>query len=187
MPKQVLAEMERKMKLSVQATAEEFSTVRTGRATPALLDRITVEYYGSQLPINQVATITVPEPRQLIINPWDKSVTSTIEKTISKSDLGFVPIKDGDIIRINVPALTEERRKEMVKVVAKKAEHGKVAVRNIRREANEELERQKKDKDSPVSEDEIERIEKEVEKATHKFIEEIDELKEAKDKEIMEV
>lgn len=187
MPKQVLAEMERKMKLSVQATAEEFSTVRTGRATPALLDRITVEYYGSQLPINQVATITVPEPRQLIINPWDKSVTGTIEKTISKSDLGFVPIKDGDIIRINVPALTEERRKEMVKVVAKKAEHGKVAIRNIRREANEELERQKKDKDNPVSEDEIERIEKEVEKVTHKFIEEIDELKEAKDKEIMEV
>ncbi len=187
MPKIVLAEMERKMKLSVQATAEEFSTVRTGRATPALLDRITVEYYGSQLPINQVATITVPEPRQLIINPWDKSVAGTIEKAISKSDLGFVPIKDGDILRINVPALTEERRKEMVKLVAKKAEHGKVAIRNIRREANEELERQKKDKENPVSEDEIERIEKEVEKVTHKFIEEIDELKDAKDKEIMEV
>ncbi|MBI3921914.1 MAG: ribosome recycling factor [Armatimonadetes bacterium] len=187
MPKQTLAEMERKMKISVHATGEEFATVRTGRASPGLLDRITVEYYGSHLPVNQVATITVPEPRQLLISPWDKSVSSTIEKAISKSDLGLMPIKDGDVIRINVPQLSEERRKEMVKLVAKKAEQGKIALRNIRRETNEELERKKKDKENPVSEDEIERIEKEVQKVTDKHVAEIDELKDAREQEILAV
>jgi len=187
MSKEIVQAMEHKMKLSLEATAKEFASIRTGRASPSLLDRITVEYYGSQLPINQVATVTAPDPRMLIINPWDKSVLPAIEKAISKSDLGFVPVRDGDIIRINIPPLTEERRRELTKVVAKKAEQGKVAIRNIRREAMEELEARKKDKENPLSEDEVKRLEKEVDKITQRFIEEIDSHKEAKEADIMEV
>ncbi|NCO36583.1 MAG: ribosome recycling factor [Armatimonadetes bacterium CG2_30_59_28] len=187
MPKEVVREMERKMKLSVEATAKDFASVRTGRASPTLLDRITVAYYGSQLPVNQVATITTPEPRTLIINPWDKSVMAALEKSISKSNLGYVPVRDGDIIRINIPQLTEERRVELAKVVAKKSENGRIAIRNIRREAREELEARKKAKDNPVSEDEVERLEEEVKKITERYIEEIDAHKEAKEADIMEV
>ncbi|MCS6859438.1 MAG: ribosome recycling factor [Abditibacteriales bacterium] len=185
--KQLLSEMERKMKLSVQATAEDIATVRTGRASPAVLDKVLVEAYGSRMPIKQLANITAPEPRLLIISPWDKSVTNSIVNAITKSDLGFNPVKDGDIIRVPIPPLTEERRKEMVKLVARKAEAGKVALRNIRRDAVEELRKLEKDKEHPISEDEVRRTREEIDKIIRRYEEEIDRLHKHKEAEIMEV
>jgi ribosome recycling factor len=174
-----------KMARSIEATERDFTTIRTGRATPALLDRVKVSYYGSELPVNQIATVTVPEARQLLISPWDKAVLPAIEKAIFASDLGLTPGNDGSVIRLEVPALTEERRKELTKLVHHKAEEGKVAIRNLRREANDSLE--KKQKASELSEDDCDRAKKEVQKLTDESIAKVDEVTAKKVAEIMEV
>lgn len=174
-----------KMQHSIEATEREFSSIRTGRATPALLDRIKVEYYGSEMPINQLAGVSVPEPRQLLISPWDKASLPHIEKAIFASDLGLTPNSDGHTIRLEIPTLTEERRKELTKLVHGKAEEGKVAIRNLRREANEHLEKREKAKE--ISEDDVERGKKEVQKLTDEFIAKLDKVTEKKVAEIMEV
>jgi ribosome recycling factor len=164
---------------------KELQSLRAGRANPAILEKITVDYYGSPTPINQMANITAPEPRLLVIQPWDKSIIPNIEKAILKSDLGLNPSSDGTVIRLAIPQLTQERRKELAKVVKKKGEDAKVAVRNIRREANELLKNLEKSKD--ISEDDNKRSQEDVQKLTDKFIQEIDKVLENKEKEIMEV
>lgn len=174
-----------RMEKTIQTLKRDLSTLRAGRATPSLLDKITVHYYGSDMPINQMANITVPEPRLLVIQPWDKSALGEIEKAIQKSDLGLTPSNDGNLIRIAIPALTEERRAELVKVVKKTGEEAKVAIRNIRRDANEDV--KKLEKNGEVSEDDARRGQDEVQKLTDRFIREADEQVEAKEKEIMEV
>ena len=136
-----------KMDKSIQALRNEFVSIRTGQATPSLLDRVFVDYYGAKTPVTQVASVTVPEAKLLVIQPWDKSLLKDIEKAINMSDLGLVPMNDGNVIRMAIPQLTEERRKELVKVVNKKAEDAKVAIRNIRREGNDFLKKQEKDED----------------------------------------
>ncbi len=163
------------------------STVQlgAGRANPALLDRITVEYYGTETPLNQLANITAPEARVINISPWDSKSLPAIEKAIQKSDLGMNPSNDGKIIRLVVPQLTEERRKDLVKSVKKLAEEARVAVRNIRRDANDNLKKLKKD--SEITEDELKKSEEDTQKMTDKYIKEIDKLGEVKEKEIMEV
>ena len=181
----VIKSTKEKMQHSVEATDRDFHTVRTGRATPALLENIKVEYYGSEMPIVQVATVSVPEPRQLLISPWDKAVLPAISKAIHASDLGLTPNSDGSTIRLEIPTLTEERRKELTKQVHHKAEEGKVAIRNIRRDANDHLDKREKAKE--ISEDDVERGKKEVQKLTDDFIAKIDDLTAKKVAEIMEV
>ncbi len=181
----VIKNAKERMQHSIEATERDFQTVRTGRATPALLDRVKVEYYGSEMPVNQVATVSVPEPRQLLISPWDKSVLPAITKAIHASDLGLTPNSDGSTIRLEIPALTEERRKELTKMVHHKAEEGKVAIRNIRRDANEHLDKREKAKE--ISEDDVERGKKEIQKLTDEFIARVDEITAKKVEEIMEV
>jgi len=181
----VIKSAKERMQHSIEATERDFQTVRTGRATPALLDRVKVEYYGSEMPVNQVATVSVPEPRQLLISPWDKSVLPAITKAIHASDLGLTPNSDGSTIRLEIPALTEERRKELTKMVHHKAEEGKVAIRNIRRDANEHLDKREKAKE--ISEDDVERGKKEIQKLTDEFIARVDEITAKKVEEIMEV
>jgi ribosome recycling factor len=176
---------EGKMKKSVQALVEEFNTVRTGRASAALFEKIQVEYYGQMVPLNQVATISVPEARLVVIQPWDKGVLAEIEKAIQKSELSVNPNNDGKVIRINIPPLTEERRKELVKVTKNMTEQSRVAIRNVRREANEDL--KKKQKASDISEDDAKRGMDEIQKLTDKYIKEVNELLEKKEKEILEV
>lgn len=176
---------EEKMSKAVRALQDEFKTLRTGRASSALFEKIRVEYYGQKVPINQVATISIPEARLVIIQPWDRSVLSEIEKAIQKSELSVNPANDGKVIRINIPPLTEERRKELVKVAKGMAEKGRVSVRNIRRDINEELKRRQKD--SEISEDIAKRGTDEIQKLTDKYIEEINKLLEEKEKEILEV
>ncbi|MDI6630930.1 MAG: ribosome recycling factor [Bacillota bacterium] len=173
------------MKKAVEHLKRELITIRTGRATPALLDKVMVNYYGNPTPVNQLATINVPEPRLLVIQPWDKSVLSEIERAIMKSDLGINPVNDGAVIRLVLPQLTQERRQELVKLVRKKAEEERVAVRNIRRDTNDEL--KKLQKEGGFSEDELKRLQGEVQKLTDKYIKEIDNVLAAKEKEIMEV
>jgi len=181
----VIKHTREKMQHSIEATEREFGSIRTGRATPALLDRIKVDYYGSEMPINQLGGISVPEPRQLLISPWDKAALPHIEKAILKSDLGLTPNSDGHAIRLEIPALTEERRKELTKVVHHKAEEGKIAIRNLRREANESLDKREKAKE--ITEDDVERGKKEVQKLTDEFIAKLDKVTEKKVAEIMEV
>jgi ribosome recycling factor len=173
------------MQKTVDATRREFSGIRTGRATPALLERITVEYYGVQTPINQVATVTAPDPRLLVVQPWDKSLLKDVERALLKSELGLVPSSDGAIIRLPIPTLTEERRRELVKVVRKQAEEGRVAIRNIRRDHKAKLEHL--EKDGKVSEDDSRRASDELQKLTDRCVKEIDTLLSAKEAEIMEV
>jgi ribosome recycling factor len=173
------------MQHSIEATEREFSAIRTGRATPALLDRVKVDYYGSEMPINQLAGVSVPEPRQLLISPWDKAALPHIEKAILKSDLGLTPNSDGHTIRLEIPTLTEERRKELTKLVHAKAEEGKISIRNIRRDANDHLDKQEKSK--TISEDDVERGKKETQKLTDEFIAKLDKITEKKVAEIMEV
>jgi len=182
---QVKKVAEGKMKKSVHALLDEFNTIRTGRASAALFEKIQVEYYGQNVPINQVATISVPEARLVVIQPWDKAVLAEIEKAIQKSELSVNPNNDGKVIRINIPPLTEERRKELVKVTKNMAEQTRIAIRNIRRDANEEL--KKKQKSSELSEDESKRGMDEIQKVTDKYIKEVNELLEKKEKEILEV
>ncbi|HEY0076037.1 MAG TPA: ribosome recycling factor [Abditibacteriaceae bacterium] len=185
MPKQVLAEMERRMKTTLQDLENDLATLRTGRANPALLDRITVDYYGTPTPLKQVANISAPDPRQLVIAPWDKSLSGAISNAISKSDLGMQAIKDGDNVRVSVPTLNEERRKEMVKTAGKKTEAHKVAIRNIRRDANDQL--KKMEKDGALSKDEVARYEGEVQKITDRITADADKLRVAKEADILEV
>ena len=178
-------ETERRMDKSVEAFKRELSTLRAGRAVPSLLDRVQVDYYNTPTPLNQLATISTPEPRLLLIQPWDKNVIGAMEKAILKSDLGLTPNNDGTVIRLNIPQLTEERRKELVRYVRKKAEEGRVAIRNIRREGNELLKNEEKKGD--ISEDDRRLYQEEIQDMTNKRIEEVDNYLAEKEKEIMEV
>ena len=164
---------------------ENLNTVRAGRANPALLDKIMVDYYGSPTPINQMGNISVPEPRMLIIALWDTKMISAVEKAIQKSDLGINPANDGKVIRLIFPELTEERRKDLAKVIRKKAEESKVAVRSIRRDAMEDIKKQKKD--NLLTEDDQKKLEEKVQKLTDEKVKEIDTIAQAKEKEIMSV
>jgi ribosome recycling factor len=175
----------RRMDKSVEAAQTEFSTLRTGRASPALLDRVQIDYYGQQTPLNQLATISAPEPRMLTIQPFDPNSVSMIERAIQESDLGLTPSNDGKLIRLPIPQLTEERRKDLVKVVRGMAEDGKVAVRNVRRDAIHHL-KELVDK-GDVGSDEEHRAEERVQKLTDDHVQEIDELLKRKEAEIMEV
>lgn len=182
---EVLKETEERMLKGVDALRKEYMTIRAGRANPSILDKVTVEYYGVPTPVNQLANISVPEPRMLVIQPWDKSTLPLIEKGILKSDLGLNPSSDGIVIRIAIPQLTAERRTELVKTVKKKAEESRVVIRNIRRDMNDQL--KKLEKDHTASEDEVKRAQEDVQKMTDKFIKEIDHVLDSKEKEIMEV
>lgn len=182
MPQAILKSAEERMKKAIDVLKKELAALRAGRATPALLDRVTVDYYGTPTPVNQLVTITAPEPRLLVIQPWDKSALGEIEKAIQKSDLGLTPMNDGNVIRIVIPPLTEERRAELAKVVKKHGEEAKVAIRNIRRDANDEL--KALEKDGQISEDELRRHQEAVQKLTDKYTAEVEALVEAKEKEI---
>ncbi len=174
-----------RMQKSIEALKGELNRVRTGRASIALLDGIKVDYYGTPTPLNQVATLAVPESRLITIQPWDASIIGDIEKAILKSELGLVPTSDGKIIRISIPQLTEERRKELVKLVKRLGENAKIAIRNIRRDANEFV--KKKEKEKEISQDEMKKNQEEIQKLTDDFIKEIDSMIAAKEKEIMEI
>ncbi|MGB4408379.1 MAG: ribosome recycling factor [Sphaerochaeta sp.] len=182
---QVLETCESKMQKSLESLEKDFSSLRTGRASVSLLDKIRVEYYGNETPINQVATISVPEARMIVIQPWDKSVLSSIEKAILKSDLGLPPNNDGKLIRLNFPPLNEERRRNLVKTAKSTAEQTKVAIRNVRREAMDELKKMQKSGD--ISEDQQKDAEAEIQKLTDSFSIEVGTLSDAKEKEIMEI
>ncbi|MFQ5523467.1 MAG: ribosome recycling factor [Acidimicrobiia bacterium] len=179
----LLAEAEHKMEMAVDHVAGEFSTVRTGRANPQLLHRITVDYYGSPTPLQQLATISVPEPRLLVIQPFDKSTVNDIERAIQHSDLGLNPSNDGNVIRIAFPPLTEERRKELIRLVRHMAEEGRVAVRNVRRHIKSDMEALH----GEISDDDIRRGEDELQKLTDKHVEKIDSLLHNKEEELLEV
>jgi ribosome recycling factor len=181
----IFEEMKEAMEKAINALEKSFSKVRTGRASLSLLEGIRVEYYGTPTPLNQVASLSIPESRLIVISPWDSSIIGTIEKAIQKSDLGLMPQNDGKLIRLAIPALTEERRKDLVKVVRKMAEECKVKQRNTRREANEQLKALKKDNE--ISEDELYDAQEEVQKATDRFIAKTDEILTLKEKEIMEI
>jgi len=181
----LLDNTKKKMDKAVNAIKDEFAHIRTGRASVTLLDGLKVNYYGVLTPLKQIANISIPESNLIVIQPWDKKCLSDIEKTIWKSDLGLSPVSDGNIIRLSIPPLNEERRKELVKLVKKEAEKGKVAIRNIRRETNDLL--KKYEKDSNISEDECKEYQKKVQNLTDEYIEKIDELLDLKEKEIMEV
>lgn len=178
-------EQEAKMKKTLEVLQQEFSTLRAGRANPAVLDRVTIDYYGTQTPINQVASISSPEPRLLAIQPWDASVLKAIEKAILGSDIGINPQNDGRVIRLLFPTLTEERRRELVKQVHKLCEESKVAIRNIRRDAMDVFKAQKKK--SEITEDDYADIEKDIQTLTDRYIKEVDTLGAAKEKELIEV
>ena len=176
---------EEKMKKSIDSVAADFASVRAGRANAAVLDRIMVDYYGTPTPIQQIAAIASPDPRSLVITPWDGSALKAIEKAIQNSDLGINPQNDGKAIRLSFPQLTEERRKELVKQIRKYAEGGKVAVRNIRRDAMDNFKKQ--EKKSEITEDELKQVEKDFQKLTDEMIKKVDELYAVKEKELLEV
>lgn len=182
---QSLKEGTEKMEKAVAHLKEDLAGIRTGRASASVLNRITVEYYGTPVPLNQLASINVPEPRTLTVQPFDKTSLGAIEKAIQTSDLGITPSNDGNVIRLGFPPLTQERRKELVKQLHGRTEDGRVAVRNVRRHAKEQME--KLEKDSAISEDELVRGEKELQKLTDRFVAEIDEIQRHKEQELMEV
>lgn len=184
-PSEIIANCKDKMEGAVEHLRDEFSRVRTGRATPALVEKMRVDYYGSEVPLQQIAGFSVPEPRMLVIQPYDKGAMGAIEKAIQQSDLGINPSNDGALIRLTFPPLTEERRKDLVKVVKGQAEEGRVAVRNVRRHARQELEAL--EKNGEISRDELDRIEKDLEKATHEVVAEVDQLLSHKEQELLEV
>ena len=173
-----------RMEKSIAALKDEFNAIRTGRASASLFDKVRVDYYGTPTPLNQVATISVPEARSVVIQPFDKSLIGEIEKAIQKSELGLNPSNDGKLIRIAIPPLTAERRKELVKQAKATAENSRVAIRNIRRDGNDEL--KKMQKDAKLTEDELKAAEEALQKSTDKFIADINKLLEAKEKEITE-
>ena len=181
----VMREAEDKMKKAVSVNLEELATIRSGRATPALLNKITVDYYGTQTPLIQVANVSVPEPRLMVISPYDKNSISAIEKAIQASDLGITPNNDGNVIRLAFPQLTEDRRKEMIKLAHVRAEDGRVAIRGVRRHAKQELERMKKD--GTLSEDEERAAENQLQKLTDKYVNEVDQNLTRKEAELSEV
>jgi ribosome recycling factor len=181
----VVDDAELKMAARIEALKRDLTKIRTGRASLSLLDSIKVDAYGSKMPLNQVAALTIPEPRLISIQPWDPQMLPIIEKAILASDIGLTPSSDGKVIRLPIPQLTEERRKELVKQVKKIAEEFKVGVRNDRREANDILKKQKNDKE--ISEDEMNHLQKDVQKLTDDFIKEIDSIAAGKEKEVMEV
>ncbi|HHF08987.1 MAG TPA: ribosome recycling factor [Candidatus Atribacteria bacterium] len=183
--KELLKDIKKRMKQAVSVAREELSHVKTGRASPALVENVQVEYYGTFVELKQIASITTPDARTILIQPWDKASLKAIEKAIWKSELGFNPAVDSDVIRVAVPPLTEERRREMAKMAKKIAEDAKVAVRNLRREANEEI--RKLEKTGEISEDESKHAQAEVQKLTDEHINEIEGLWERKEKEIMEL
>lgn len=185
MVEQIKSESQEKMNKAVESLKKEYTSIRAGRANPSLLDKVTVDYYGSPTPINQVGNISAPEARLLLIQPWDKTVLGTIEKAIMKSDLGLTPTNDGNVIRISIPQLTQERRTELVKQVKKKAEEYKVIVRNIRRDSNDDIKNLQKNNE--ISEDEAKRSQEDIQKLTDKYIKELDLVAERKEQEIMEV
>lgn len=176
---------EERMTKTINVLKEDLSSIRAGRANPAVLDKLTVDYYGSQTPINQVGNISVPEARTILIQPWESSMLKEIEKSIQKSDLGINPTNDGKVIRLSFPQLTEERRKSLTKEVEKKGEESKVAIRSIRRDAIEDAKEQKKS--GEITEDDLKDTEKQIQNITDKFISEIDKVVDLKSKEIMEV
>lgn len=185
MTETLFQEAEDKMKKAVEAMRKELASIRAGRANPALLDKVQVDYYGTMTPVNQLASISAPEPRLLVIQPWDKSVIAGIEKAILKSDLNLTPSNDGTVIRIAIPQLTQERRQELVKLVKKKAEEFRVVIRNIRREANDGIKAMEKDKS--ISEDEAKKAQEQIQKLTDRYIEQVDKVLSNKEAEIMEV
>lgn len=185
MEKELLSETDDHMHKSLGSLRQHLSTIRTGRANPGIIEHITVDYYGAPTPLQQLATITAPDPRQLLVQPYDRSALGGIEKAIRTSDLGFNPVNDGTMVRIVIPQLTEERRKEFVKMVHKRVEESKVAIRNVRRDSNEHLRKLKKDKE--ISEDEEKRALEQLQKITDKTIQEADAIGKAKEREILEV
>lgn len=185
MPKQVISQAKERMTKAIQAYTRSLASIRAGRANASLLDRLVVDYYGAPTPVNQLAGISVPEARLLVIQPYDKSVLGDIEKAILKSDLGLTPSNDGSIIRLMIPQLTEERRKELVKVVKKEAEEAKIAIRNIRRDANDDL--KKLEKNGEITEDDQRGYSDDIQKLTDDQISKIDQITKDKEKEILEV
>ena len=182
---EILEEAEKKMQKTVESISGQLARLRTGKASPALLEGIKVDYYGTPTPINQIASISTPEPRLIVIHPWDKSAVAAIEKAIQSSDLGLNPNSDGTVIRIPIPPLTEERRKELLKVAKNIAEEGKVAIRNIRRETIEKI--KKMQKDGEIPEDDSYRLQDKVQDLTEKYTKKIDEILKNKEEEIMTV
>jgi ribosome recycling factor len=180
-----LQKARQRMEGAIEAMRREFSGVRTGKASPALLDTVRVEAYGSHMPLSQVGTVTAPEPRLLTVQPWDKSLMKDIERALRESDLGLNPSNDGNLIRIPIPPLTEERRKEYVRLLHKLAEEGRVAVRQARKDANDDLKRRQKD--GELSEDELRREQDEVQKLTDQYVNKIEELLKKKEAEVLEV
>ena len=183
--KEIQNKLQQQMEKTIEALKHEFSTIRAGRANAQMLDKIRVDYYGTPTPINQVGSISVPEPRTLMINPWDKSAMIDIETAIRNSDLGLNPTNDGEVIRLNVPALTEERRKELCKQAKKASEEFKVRLRNERRDANDKL--KKLEKEGEITEDDLKKAQDNVQKMTDKYTKEVDVLLEVKEKDIMAV
>ncbi|SDD45331.1 ribosome recycling factor [Sporomusa acidovorans] len=183
--KEIYSAHEDKMKKALEVLRKEYGSLRAGRATPSLLEKVMVDYYGSPTPVNQVANVSVPEPRMIVIQPWEKTMLNAIDKAIQKSDLGLMPNNDGVVIRLTIPQLTQERRSEIVKVIHKKAEECRVAIRNLRRDANETI--KKVEKEKTVSEDEAKKAQEDVQKLTDKYIKEVDQIMAVKEKEIMEV
>ena len=185
MIEEIFASHEENMKKTMEALKREFASLRAGRATPSLLDKVLVDYYGTPTPVNQVAKISVPEPRMILIQPWEKSLLHELEKAIMKSDLGLNPNSDGTAIRLSIPQLTQERRTELVKSVNKQAEEAKVALRNVRRDANEKLKKMEKAKE--ITEDEAKKAQEDMQKLVDKYVKSVDTAKATKEKEIMEV
>ena len=181
----VLKDAEERMKKALEALRRDLLTIRTGRATPALIDRLPIEYYGTPMPLNQLATVSAPEPRLLVVQPWDKGSLSIIEKALQKSEMGFNPANDGRLIRIPIPPLTEERRKEMVKMVKHKVEEARVAMRNIRRDAMHDLKELETEK--MISEDDHKRADQRMEDLVHKYVRQAEVIGEEKENEVLEV
>ncbi len=184
--KEIKKDASHRMKKTVETIHNEFTKIRTGRATPALVDTVKVEYYGTVVPLSQAATVTVPEPRLITIQPWDKNMIGEIEKCILKSDLGLTPSNDGTFIRLPIPQLSEERRNDLVRLVKKFAEDGRIAIRNVRRDANDHLKKMQK-QDHDISEDELSVVLDETQELTNKYVKEIDELLVNKEAEILDV
>ena len=181
----LMEELRGRMDKSVEALQDDLLGIRTGRASPALVEKLAVEYYGTMTPLNQMASIAVPEPRLLVIRPWDPSALADIERAILKSDLGLTPMNDGKLIRLSIPRLTEERRRELVKVVARRVEEARIAIRNLRRDALKDL--QEFEKEKMISEDEFYRAKDEVQELTDEFTAKIDEIGQRKEEEVMEI
>lgn len=185
MVKDTLNQAETKMKKAVEALRHHLNSIRTGRASPALVEHLHVEYYGSEMPLNQLANISAPEARMLVIQPWDKGAMKAIEKAIQNSDLGLNPNNDGQVIRLSIPQLTEQRRKELVKLVKKEVEEQKVSLRNVRRDGQTDL--KKLESDKQISEDELKRAQEKLEQLTAQYTKELDQVGQTKEQEVLEV